>query len=387
MVYRTRFTELVTTFLAPSWVVHNWAAEVSLKQRNGKKQKGQQDLPLKPGLSQATIDTQAREAIKDLFPNIPPKDLHDIVTHAFEVGKSRVGTASELSLPRRVQLAVVAHIRHTYTDYDKLLKQIPYQAARALIEQPSLDKLAQWRGDDEDEPDAMEEILREVIVIDDDDEETNTHSNGKAIHNSYGNHQGSVEIISSRAIGDNMETRPIDYGKSRSLVTGVESPESDDDQEVTFLGHGQYVFDKPDQARHNREGAHRLRAWEEARTRFRHPFDRPPPESSRVPPESLRHADGAFDEGNSRNISGLQLREYRQPNNQEAGYLNNLPLHRESAPNTTIPHGLILQTDHRNTISSKQVSPRIFPSNPKHETVMKFRPLLLVMKWKNAQLD
>ena len=63
----------------------NWAAEVSLKQRNGKKQKGQQDLPLKPGLSQATIDTQAREAIKDLFPNIPPKDLHDIVTHAFEV--------------------------------------------------------------------------------------------------------------------------------------------------------------------------------------------------------------------------------------------------------------------------------------------------------------
>lgn len=36
-------------------------------------------------VSQATIDTQAREAIKDLFPKIPARDLHVIVTHAFEL--------------------------------------------------------------------------------------------------------------------------------------------------------------------------------------------------------------------------------------------------------------------------------------------------------------
>ena len=35
-------------------------------------------------LSQATIDTQAREAIKDLFPKIPSKDLRDIIIRAFE---------------------------------------------------------------------------------------------------------------------------------------------------------------------------------------------------------------------------------------------------------------------------------------------------------------
>lgn len=34
-------------------------------------------------VSQATLDTQAREAIKDLFPKIPDKDLHDIVSRAF----------------------------------------------------------------------------------------------------------------------------------------------------------------------------------------------------------------------------------------------------------------------------------------------------------------
>ena len=41
-------------------------------------------------ISQATLDTQAREAIKDLFPKIPDKDLHQIISRAFQkvgVGK------------------------------------------------------------------------------------------------------------------------------------------------------------------------------------------------------------------------------------------------------------------------------------------------------------
>ena len=35
-------------------------------------------------ISQATLDTQAREAIKDLFPKIPNKDLHEIIARAFQ---------------------------------------------------------------------------------------------------------------------------------------------------------------------------------------------------------------------------------------------------------------------------------------------------------------
>lgn len=38
----------------------------------------------KPGLSQAAVDTEAREAIRDLFPKIPEKDLHQIITRAFK---------------------------------------------------------------------------------------------------------------------------------------------------------------------------------------------------------------------------------------------------------------------------------------------------------------
>ena len=35
-------------------------------------------------ISQATLDTQAREAIKDLFPRIPDRDVHQIIARAFQ---------------------------------------------------------------------------------------------------------------------------------------------------------------------------------------------------------------------------------------------------------------------------------------------------------------
>jgi hypothetical protein len=35
-------------------------------------------------ISQTTINTEARDAIKDLFPNIPDKDLNQIIKTAFQ---------------------------------------------------------------------------------------------------------------------------------------------------------------------------------------------------------------------------------------------------------------------------------------------------------------
>jgi len=34
--------------------------------------------------SQTTLNTEARDAIKDLFPNIPDKDLNQIISTAFQ---------------------------------------------------------------------------------------------------------------------------------------------------------------------------------------------------------------------------------------------------------------------------------------------------------------
>ncbi|MCJ1383073.1 hypothetical protein MMC17_006186 [Xylographa soralifera] len=266
---------------------HDWIAdEARSRNQNGTRLNLLAHNTSNTKLSQATIDTQAREAIKDLFPKIPDKDLRDIITHAFELGKARVGTAPELPLPRRVQLAVVAHIRHTYTDYDNLLKEVPWNAARAMIEQASLNKLAQWRGDDDDEPDAMEDILREIIVIPDDDEEDANEAGDSIAQRRYANTHESLEIIASRDIVDDMETRPIDYSNLRIETHDAESPKSDDDQ-VIFLGHGQYVIDRPDQARSKRNRDHRHRAWEEARERFRYPAAQPRSPSIRLLPQAV----------------------------------------------------------------------------------------------------
>ncbi|KAJ4693045.1 hypothetical protein HRR87_005924 [Exophiala dermatitidis] len=129
--------------------------------------------PVEEEKDQITINTEAKQTIKDLFPNIPDKDLFQIIKTAFQKGDNRVGTADEIPLVRRAQLSVVAHIRHMYTQYDKLLRKVPYNDARHMVEQDTLKKIIEWRGDedstDEATQRAADDLLREVIVISDEE--------------------------------------------------------------------------------------------------------------------------------------------------------------------------------------------------------------------------
>ncbi|KAF2188199.1 hypothetical protein K469DRAFT_566988 [Zopfia rhizophila CBS 207.26] len=147
---------------------------------------------------------QIRAAIRDLFPKIPEDDLTSIVKHAFREGTNRVGNASELPLARRVQLAVVAHIRHCYTDYDHLLKTGTWQEARAKVEQTSLAQLMKWR--DEEDNDELEETFREVIILDDDDDDEedseDTLSGGES-------REPSLEIVSSQAAAHELQPNDL----------------------------------------------------------------------------------------------------------------------------------------------------------------------------------
>ncbi len=54
--------------------------------KSKKKTKQQQEGPKynMTNLTQAVIDTQAREAIKDLFPKIPLEDLHIVIGRSFQ---------------------------------------------------------------------------------------------------------------------------------------------------------------------------------------------------------------------------------------------------------------------------------------------------------------
>ncbi|CBX93866.1 hypothetical protein LEMA_P035400.1 [Plenodomus lingam JN3] len=138
-------------------------------------------------------------AVREMFPKIPEADLSSIVNHAFEEGTDRVGNAKELSLARRVQLAVVAHIRHTYTDYDKLLKTDGWSTARSQVEHVSLAKLKEWRDEAGEQSNELEETFREVIVLDDEDS-----SDGSSLSTPDEREQ-SMEIVSNRATAKDLQ--------------------------------------------------------------------------------------------------------------------------------------------------------------------------------------
>lgn len=86
-------------------------------------------------------------------------------------GMPLVGLAADLTLSRRVQLAVISHIRHTHTRYDQLLRETTWANARRAVEELCLDILVKWRGDEESGRDQLDEILREVVVISDSEDD------------------------------------------------------------------------------------------------------------------------------------------------------------------------------------------------------------------------
>ncbi|KAJ2897803.1 hypothetical protein MKZ38_004365 [Zalerion maritima] len=134
--------------------------------------------------NQADIYRQADQVICDLFPRIPNTDRAQLITHAFNKsaptfrGDQKVGLATDIVLSRRCALAVLAHIRHTHTRYDELLRESNYIQARKAVQEPCLDILVKWRGDEETGRDIASEVLRELVVIDDESETERSDDEG-----------------------------------------------------------------------------------------------------------------------------------------------------------------------------------------------------------------
>jgi hypothetical protein len=148
---------------------------------------------------------QVRAAIKELFPKIPQLDLDAIVTHAWAKNSKRVGSAVDIPLPRRVQLAVIARIRHTYTDYDALLGAFgDWKGTRMEVEPGCLQKLIEWRGETGDDDEALEEIVRETIVIDDDDDDAPFAGRGDDSSDTGDVSDTSIEISHRPAVAEDL---------------------------------------------------------------------------------------------------------------------------------------------------------------------------------------
>jgi hypothetical protein len=89
--------------------------------------------------------------VRELFPRCPPGRETAIAEHACLKYSGRVGrSAAAKSLDENaVQLAVIAHIRHTETEYDALLAGgLERWEARAQVEGAVARVLAQWEAPD-----------------------------------------------------------------------------------------------------------------------------------------------------------------------------------------------------------------------------------------------
>ncbi|KAK3056187.1 hypothetical protein LTR09_002693 [Extremus antarcticus] len=201
-------------------------------------------------------DSQVRAAMKELFPMMPQHDVEAIIQHAWHGDGSTVGNNMTLSLSRRIQLATGARIRHTYTDYDRLLRAFgTWQEVRAIVEPDCLEKIKEWRGEnDEEEKEENEWIWHDIIVIEDEEDEANKmkmkddDNNNQNTHMHDADDSDSVVILddSSEASFDttdrqargadmNMETEDEAFTRGR-MDRRIRRPQSQESNEAYLYG-------------------------------------------------------------------------------------------------------------------------------------------------------
>ncbi|KAL2056490.1 hypothetical protein ABVK25_003514 [Lepraria finkii] len=68
-------------------------------------------------------DKQNRYLLMEMFPRMPAKSMQELLEHGFQKGSGRVGRATKLDVEERIELAVHAHARHNFTNYDSYLRE------------------------------------------------------------------------------------------------------------------------------------------------------------------------------------------------------------------------------------------------------------------------
>jgi Uncharacterized conserved protein (DUF2293) len=137
--------------------------------------------------------------------------MHIAYADSFQ-GTKRIGNADDIPFPRKVQLAVLAHIRHNHTEYDALLKQkVHRNVARLRIEPKCLRILLKWRGDDDEYE--IEERTEDVIVIDDSDDESSDELDAYNYDTNRSRASSEVKIVSWRQNGKEIRNAdlPAEY--------------------------------------------------------------------------------------------------------------------------------------------------------------------------------
>ncbi|KAH6639055.1 hypothetical protein C7974DRAFT_125604 [Boeremia exigua] len=83
--------------------------------------------------------------VGDRFPKIPEEEKAALLKHAFKKHSRRVGRAGTVPLPRKVLLAIIAHVRHRHTKYDTLLAQgMERTTARKIVNRKIESVMRDW---------------------------------------------------------------------------------------------------------------------------------------------------------------------------------------------------------------------------------------------------
>lgn len=90
------------------------------------------------------IDATTLE-LKDQFPEMPEKEKMLVLKHGFRKHSGRVGRTGRIPLPRKVLLAVIAHVRHRHTKYDSILARgVERVVARNAVNRKIESLLQDW---------------------------------------------------------------------------------------------------------------------------------------------------------------------------------------------------------------------------------------------------
>jgi hypothetical protein len=100
---------------------------------------------------EAVYQREFADTLRRMFPRMPARDVEAVTQHTTEVGAGTVGRTRLRGIEDRVMLATIAHIRHTYTNYDDL---VPFgkHDARAAVRETIDGILARWQGDETIDP-------------------------------------------------------------------------------------------------------------------------------------------------------------------------------------------------------------------------------------------
>jgi hypothetical protein len=93
----------------------------------------------------AALIRQAAAALEKEFPNIPDDEKEIVLKHGFRKYSGRVGRTGQLPMSKKAMLAVIAHIRHKHTNYDKLMDDgMKREEARKEIAKKTQEVLRGW---------------------------------------------------------------------------------------------------------------------------------------------------------------------------------------------------------------------------------------------------